>query len=54
LSSGISVQSQNQSQPNSPSGGNTQIHMEGVENTLRLSEFQGIQSKDLEQHFFFL
>jgi hypothetical protein len=53
-SSGSSVQSQsqNQSQPTSPRGGTTQRNMAGVDNTLRLPEFQGVGSEDPEQHLF--
>jgi hypothetical protein len=50
--SGSSVQSQNQSQPTSPRGGTTSNNMVGVDNTLRLPEFQGIGSEDPEQHLF--
>jgi hypothetical protein len=40
------------SQPTSPRGGTTQKNMAGVDNTLRLLEFQGVGSEDLEQHLF--
>jgi hypothetical protein len=49
-SSGSSAQSQ--SQPTSPRGGTTQRNMAGVDNTLRLPEFQGVGSEDPEQHLF--
>jgi hypothetical protein len=44
--SGSSVQSQNQSVPTSPRGGNTQTNMVGIDNTLRLPEFKGVGSED--------
>jgi hypothetical protein len=40
-------QSQNQSPPTSPRGGTTQANMAGVDNTLRLPEFKGVGSEDL-------
>jgi hypothetical protein len=43
---GSSAQSQNQSPPTSPRGGNTQTNMAGVDNTLRLLEFKGVGSED--------
>jgi hypothetical protein len=51
--SGSSTQSQNQSPPTSPRGGNTKTNMEGIDNTLRLPKFKGVGSEDLEQHLFF-
>jgi hypothetical protein len=53
-SSESSAQSQNhnQNQLTSPTRGNTQINMAGVDNTLRLPEFQGFRSEDLEQQLF--
>jgi hypothetical protein len=50
--SGSSAQSQNQSVPTSPRGGNTQTNMVGIDNTLRLLEFKGVGSEDPEQHLF--
>jgi hypothetical protein len=50
--SSVQSQSQNQSQPTSPRGGNTQSNMAGVDNILRLPEFQGVGSEDPEQHLF--
>jgi hypothetical protein len=49
-SSGSSASSQ--SQPTSPRGGTTQNNMVGLDNTLRLPEFQGVGSEDPEQHLF--
>jgi len=48
-SSGSNARSQNQIQPTSPRGGTTPINMAGVDNTLRLPEFQGIGSGDLKK-----
>jgi hypothetical protein len=49
-SSGSSASSQ--SQPTSSRGGTTQNNMAGLDNTLRLPEFQGVGSEDPEQHLF--
>ena len=43
---------QSQSQPTSPRGGTTQRNMEGVDNTLRFLDFQGVGSGDPKQHMF--
>jgi hypothetical protein len=47
-SSGSNVMSQ--SQPTLPRGGTTKNNMAGLDNTLRLPEFQGVGSEDPEQH----
>jgi hypothetical protein len=49
-SSGSSVSIQ--SQPTSPGGGTTQNTMAGLDNTLRMPEFQGVGLEDPEQHLF--
>jgi hypothetical protein len=53
-SNGISAWSQslNHSQPTLPRRGNIQRNMIGVDNTLRLPEFQGVGSEDPKQHLF--
>jgi hypothetical protein len=38
--------------PTSPRGGTTLNNMDGVDNTLRSPQFQGIGSEDPEQHLF--
>jgi hypothetical protein len=51
--SGSSAQSQIQSVPTLPRGGNTQTNMARIDNTLRLVEFKGVGLEDPEQHLFF-
>jgi hypothetical protein len=50
--SGISVQSQSQSVPTSPRGGNTQTNMARIDNTRRLPELKGVGPEDPKQHLF--
>ena len=50
--SGSSMQSQNQSPPTSPRGGNTKNNMVGIYNTLRIPKFKGVGSQDLKHHLF--
>jgi hypothetical protein len=42
----------NQSQSTSPKVSTTQNTMVGIDNTLRMPEFQGVGSEDPEQHLF--
>jgi hypothetical protein len=45
-------QSQNQSPPTSPRGGTTEANMVGVDNTLGLLEFKGVDLEDPKQNLF--
>jgi hypothetical protein len=48
----VEASTSSQSQPTSPGGGTTQNTMAGLDNTLRMPEFQGVGSEDPEQHLF--